>query len=113
MIRHVCHPARRALQWRLASRRRKDGKIINVSLTVSPVLDDSDRVLGLSNVARAITGAEREAHLYRSPLMLTHEVWVNGGLYASLFTRNAAERPIPEAPVSAGSGNDEAGILFL
>jgi two-component system, LuxR family, sensor kinase FixL len=52
-------------------RRRKDGEIINVSLTVSPVLDDSGRVLGLSKVARDITGAkraltalaEREAHL--------------------------------------------------
>ncbi|WP_158927641.1 PAS domain-containing sensor histidine kinase [Acidisphaera sp. S103] len=52
-------------------RRRKDGEVINVSLTVSPVLDDSGRVLGLSKVARDITGAkralaalaEREAHL--------------------------------------------------
>jgi two-component system sensor kinase FixL len=52
-------------------RRRKDGEIINVSITVSPVLDDSGRILGLSKVARDITGAkralaalaEREAHL--------------------------------------------------
>ena len=52
-------------------RRRKDGSIIDVSLTVSLVRDDAGRVLGVSKVARDITAAkrvqsqlaEREAHL--------------------------------------------------
>jgi two-component system sensor kinase FixL len=52
-------------------RRRKDGEIIDVSLTVSPVRDGSGRLLGASKVARDITAAkrvqialaEREAHL--------------------------------------------------
>jgi two-component system sensor kinase FixL len=52
-------------------RRRKDGQIIDVSLTVSPVWDGAGRLLGAAKVARDITAAkraqtslmEREAHL--------------------------------------------------
>ena len=52
-------------------RRRKDGGIIDVSLTVSPLSDGSGRLIGASKVARDITAtrraqtelAEREAHL--------------------------------------------------
>ncbi|HEX3994975.1 MAG TPA: PAS domain S-box protein [Acetobacteraceae bacterium] len=52
-------------------RRRKDGAIIDVAITVSPVHDGYGRLLGASKVARDITGAkraeaalrEREAHL--------------------------------------------------
>ena len=52
-------------------RRRKDGKIIDVSLTVSPVRDGSGRLLGAAKVARDITAAkqaqaalvDREAYL--------------------------------------------------
>ncbi len=52
-------------------RRRKDGEIIDVSLTASPLRDASGRLIGASKVARDITAAnrsqttlaEREAHL--------------------------------------------------
>ena len=52
-------------------RRRKDGRIIDVSVTISPVHDSEGRLVGASNVARDITSAsraqqelrEREAHL--------------------------------------------------
>lgn len=52
-------------------RRRKDGSIIDVSLTVSPLRDAAGRLIGASNVARDISAAkraqsalaEREAHL--------------------------------------------------
>jgi two-component system sensor kinase FixL len=52
-------------------RRRKDGTIIDVSLTVSPVWDEGGQLLGASKVARDITAAKRaqaelearEAHL--------------------------------------------------
>ena len=52
-------------------RRRKDGGIVDVSVTISPVRDDSGRLVGASKVARDITAAraaqaaleEREAHL--------------------------------------------------
>ena len=52
-------------------RRRKDGTVIDVSITVSPIWDSAGRLVGASNVARDITTskraqtalAEREAHL--------------------------------------------------
>jgi two-component system sensor kinase FixL len=52
-------------------RRRKDGKIIEISLSVSLFCDSSGSLLGISNLARDITAAkqaqtdlaEREAHL--------------------------------------------------
>lgn len=52
-------------------RRRKDGAIIDVSITVSPIWDAAGRLVGASKVARDITAskraqialAEREAHL--------------------------------------------------
>ena len=52
-------------------RRRKDGRTIEISLSVSPVLDERGRVVGASKIARDITEAklaeaaliEREAHL--------------------------------------------------
>ena len=56
-------------------RRRKDGGIIDVSLTISPVWDSNGRLIGASKVARDITATkraqielrEREAH-FRSVL---------------------------------------------
>jgi two-component system sensor kinase FixL len=52
-------------------RRRKDGAVIDVSVTISPVYDDYGNLIGASKVARDITSAkhsqlqlqEREAHL--------------------------------------------------
>lgn len=40
-------------------RMRKDGKLLNISLTISPVKDDSGRVIGASKVARDITDRKR------------------------------------------------------
>ncbi len=40
-------------------RRRKDGTRLNISLTVSPVYDDSGRVVGVSKISRDITDRKR------------------------------------------------------
>jgi PAS domain S-box-containing protein len=45
-------------------RRRKDGSLIDVSLTVSPIMDAQGRVIGASKIARDITERKRsEAHI--------------------------------------------------
>jgi PAS domain S-box-containing protein len=36
-------------------RRRKDGTLVDISLTVSPVKDDQGRIVGASKIARDIT----------------------------------------------------------
>ena len=42
-------------------RRRKDGTLVDVSLTISPVLDEAGKVVGASKIARDITGRRRRA----------------------------------------------------
>jgi len=46
-------------------RRRKDGELINVSLTVSPIKDDTGRIIGASKIARDITRQKRSEELIR------------------------------------------------
>ena len=41
------------------TRRRKDGTLINVSLTLSPIKDRSGQTIGVSSIARNITNAVR------------------------------------------------------
>jgi PAS domain S-box-containing protein len=41
------------------TRRRKNGDDINVSLTISPIRDDSDSIIGASTIARDMTERER------------------------------------------------------
>jgi PAS domain S-box-containing protein len=40
-------------------RRRKDGSLVVISLTVSPVIDDSGKIIGASEIARDITEEKR------------------------------------------------------
>jgi PAS domain S-box-containing protein len=47
------------------TRRRKNGEFINVSLTVSPIKDDSGRIVGASKIARDITRQKRSENLIR------------------------------------------------
>lgn len=46
-------------------RKRKDGELLNLSLTISPVRDSSGRVIGASKVARDITAQIRAAEALR------------------------------------------------
>ena len=46
-------------------RRRKDGELINVSLTVSPIKDGTGRIVGASKIARDITRQKRAEELIR------------------------------------------------
>jgi PAS domain S-box-containing protein len=51
-------------------RRRKDGSLVPISLTVSPVLDRRGRVIGASKIARDITEKRAAEELMRSSLAL-------------------------------------------
>jgi two-component system sensor kinase FixL len=55
------------------NRRRKDGGVLAVSLTVSPILDDAGRVIGASKVARDITAARAAAESLREARALLLE----------------------------------------
>ena len=79
-------------------RRRKDGTIINMSLTVSPVHDDNGVVIGASKIARDITAAraaERERQRIRDLYLgiLGHDLRNPlNTIVASLYT---LERKVP------------------
>ena len=47
------------------SRITKDGKLIDVSLTVSPVKDENGRIIGVSKIARDITNIKRAERMIR------------------------------------------------
>ncbi|MDW6022527.1 PAS domain S-box protein [Mesorhizobium sp. BAC0120] len=46
-------------------RRRKDGSLVDVSLTVSPIRDEHDRIIGASKIARDITERKEAERLQR------------------------------------------------
>jgi PAS domain S-box-containing protein len=73
-------------------RRRKDGGLIDVSLTVSPVRDRRGRIVGASKIARDITGqkrAERERELRLGELR--HRVKNLLAMVRALARRTGAE----------------------
>lgn len=49
-------------------RRRKDGSLIEISLTISPIYDASGRIIGASKIARDITSQRREQERLRVTL---------------------------------------------
>jgi PAS domain S-box-containing protein len=49
-------------------RRTKDGRLIDISLTISPIRDESGRIVGASKIARDIT-EEKRAHEERARLL--------------------------------------------
>lgn len=53
-------------------RRRKDGQLIDISLTISPIRDTTGRIVGISKIARDITERKQtEAALFESERMAT------------------------------------------
>jgi PAS domain S-box-containing protein len=69
-------------------RRRKDGRRIDVSLTVSPVKDHTGRIIGASKIARDITEQKRaEAELRASERRL-HDLLA--AIPAAIYTTDAA-----------------------
>jgi two-component system CheB/CheR fusion protein len=61
-------------------RRRKDGKLRDVSLTISPILDSQGRIVGASKIARDIT----ERKLAEAALIKTEKLVSAGRLAATL-----------------------------
>lgn len=80
-------------------RQRKDGSLVDVSLTVSPVKDDSGRILGASKIARDIT--ERKCAEARQELLSREIQHRTKNLFAvvqSVVARSfAGKRTVEEA----------------
>jgi len=69
-------------------RRRKDGSLVDISLTVSPVRDDSGRIVGASKIARDITERkEAQLKLQQSEQRLQELL---AAIPAAIYTTDAA-----------------------
>ncbi len=80
-------------------RRRKDGTLINVSLTLSPIKDTSGQTIGVSAIARNITEAVRmERQLQEQAKQLADEARLKDEFLAML----AHELRNPLAPIRNG-----------
>jgi PAS domain S-box-containing protein len=61
------HPAERSEQYRV-QRRRKDGTVITVSLTLSPITDADGRVTGLASISRDVSERQRAEAMFEGLL---------------------------------------------
>ena len=83
-------------------RRRKDGSLVDISLTVSPVRDAHGRVLGASKIARDIT--ERKRAQEQQKLLLeemNHRIRNLFALASSMVALSARSAATPEAMADA------------
>ena len=101
-----CHGQERAVLTRLldesdidhyeTSRRRKDGVLLEMSVTVSPLRDASGRIVGVSNIARDISarkGLERDAMRLAAIVQSSDDAIVSKDLNGVILTWNpSAER---------------------
>jgi PAS domain S-box-containing protein len=73
-------------------RRRKDGSLIDISLTVSPIRDEAGRIVGASKIARDITARKRlEARQRLLTAELSHRVKNQFAVVQILAERSAAK----------------------
>ena len=100
-------------------RRRKDGQLIDVSLTISPVRDSSGRIIGASKIARDITERKRaeealrdlKDNLERRVAERTHELAAaNQRLLAEAAERERAEEALRQAQKMEAVGQLASGI---
>jgi PAS domain S-box-containing protein len=100
-------------------RRRKDGRDIDVSLTISPVRDDAGRVVGVSKIARDITEKKRaEAALrdlnesleQRVAERMCEVAEANGRLMAEAAERERAEAALLQSQKLEAVGQLASGL---
>jgi two-component sensor histidine kinase len=90
-------------------RRRKDGSLLDISVTVSPVLDGGGTIIGASKIARDIT-ERRRAQETQNLLMneLNHRVKNTLGQVQAIAQQTLKSTPDPAQFVSAFSGRLQA-----
>jgi PAS domain S-box-containing protein len=91
-------------------RRRKDGTLLDVSLTVSPLTDAQGRIVGASKIARDITERKRQQH-HRELLIneLNHRVKNTLARVQSLAMQTLRNATTP----AAGRDSFEARLVAL
>ena len=94
-----------------AVRRRKDGSLVDISLSVSPIIDEHGTIIGASKIARDITQRKRTEEALRAAdrakdeflAMLGHELRNPIGALASAVRILDLEEPSPDLVARARS----------
>jgi PAS domain S-box-containing protein len=81
-------------------RRRKDGSEVLVSLTVSPIVDATGRVIGASKIARDITEQSRLRAVAREQALQTEQLSETGAMVAASLDRNTIAQRVVDAATS-------------
>ncbi|HET7221016.1 MAG TPA: ATP-binding protein, partial [Vicinamibacterales bacterium] len=77
-------------------RRRKDGTLLAVSLTVSPIRNDTGDIVGASKIARDITERVRQEALAREHAAATEKLAEIGAMLASTLDRDAIVQKVTD-----------------
>jgi len=94
-------------------RRRKDGSIIEVSLTLSPIKDASGEVIGISGISRDISEKKRvEKELIRRNQELSRLFLISSAMRGTLDLERLLRMVLTAVTMSDGLGFNRA-ILFL
>jgi PAS domain S-box-containing protein len=91
-------------------RQRKDGSLIPISLTVSPIYDDTGAIVGASKIARDITEQIRLRAEARDEALLAEKVGSVGALVASSLEREAVVQKVTDTATELTTA--EFGAFF-
>ena len=78
-------------------RRRKDGTLLAVSLTVSPIRNDAGEIIGASKIARDITERIRQEERAREHAAVTETLSQVGAIVASTLDRDSIVQKVTDA----------------
>jgi PAS domain S-box-containing protein len=94
-------------------RQRKDGSLIEVSITESPILDTSGEVIGFCTISRDITEQKRiENALRRRNLELSRLFFINNVMRSTLEIDKVLKMTLTVVTMDDGLGYNR-GIIFL
>jgi len=94
-------------------RRRKDGRLIEVSLTLSPIIDSSGKVTGISGISRDISEKKRiEKELIKRNKELSRLFFINSVIRNTLDLNKLLRMVLTVVTTGDGLGFNRA-ILFL
>jgi|Deesub1362A_J573_1020465.scaffolds.fasta_scaffold01531_6 PAS domain S-box-containing protein len=94
-------------------RRRKDGKLIEVSLTLSPIIDSTGKVTGISGISRDISEKKRiEKELIKRNQELSRLFFINSVIRNTLDLNKLLRMVLTVVTTGDGLGFNRA-VLFL
>ncbi|MDI6801387.1 MAG: PAS domain S-box protein [Thermodesulfovibrionales bacterium] len=94
-------------------RKTKDGRLIDVSLTLSPIKDSSGNIIGISGISRDITGKKKtEKELLKKNEMLSRLLLISSAMRSTLELEKLLRMVLSAVTMGDGLGFNRA-MLFL